>query len=81
MSYETPEEIASRAKKEMKRAGDSQKAVAERLKDGSRSAVSHALNEPSTRRITTLRNILELYGYTVDTKNPMYEVTEDDSVK
>lgn len=76
MPYRTPTEIAQRIESVREH---SHTAIADRL-DVDRSAVSHALGSPSSRRIRLLARIAELYSIEVNPDAPAYPVDEE-SVK
>lgn len=71
--YWTPEQIATVV--EYVR-DDTHSEIADQL-DVDRSSVSHALNEPSARRIKLLSRIAGLYGLDVDSKAVAYRVDEE----
>jgi len=72
MPYKTPNEIAQCIESVREH---SHTAIADRL-DVDRSAVSHTLGSPSSRRIRLLARIAELYDIEVDPDAPAYPVDE-----
>ena len=70
VDYKTPQQLADLADEVRT---DSHAEIADHV-GVSRSAVSHALNDPSPRRIRLLARILGLYGYDVDPDAPAYPV-------
>jgi transcriptional regulator with XRE-family HTH domain len=71
--YQTPQQIADRIE-EIR--DNSHAKIADHL-GVDRSAVSHALNDPSSRRIKLLAQIAGLYGIDVDPDHVAYAVSED----
>lgn len=69
----TPDQIADLIEQ---RRDDTHAEIADHL-EVDRSAVSHALSDPSSRRIKLLSRIAGLYGIDVDETQPAYEVDED----
>jgi len=67
-TYRTPDELAALADEVRT---ENHATIADHL-GVSRSAVSHALGDPSPRRMRLLARILRLYGYTVDPETPAY---------
>jgi transcriptional regulator with XRE-family HTH domain len=71
VTYRTPEELAALAEEVRT---ESHATIADHL-GVSRSAVTHALSDPSSRRVRLLARILGLYGYSVDSNGPAYPVS------
>jgi len=71
--YLTPPQIADLIKQ---RCDDTHAQIADHL-GVDRSAVSHALSDPSPRRIKLLSRIAGLYGIDVDHNEPAYKVDEE----
>lgn len=71
--YLTPQQIAELVEQ---RRDDTHAQIADHL-GVDRSAVSHALSDPSSRRIKLLSRIAALYGLDVDADEPAYEVDEE----
>jgi hypothetical protein len=70
-TYRTPDELAALADEVRT---ESHATIADHL-GVSRSAVSHALGDPSARRVRLLARILRLYGYNVDPETPAYPIS------
>lgn len=71
--YLTPHQIADLIEE---RRDDTHAQIADHL-GVDRSAVSHALSDPSPRRIKTLARIAGLYGIDVDKDQVAYEIDEE----
>lgn len=71
--YQTPQQISDRIEETR---NDSHAEIADRL-GVDRSAVSHALNNPSSRRIKLLARVAGLYGIDVDPDHVAYAVNEE----
>jgi transcriptional regulator with XRE-family HTH domain len=71
VTYRTPEELAALAEEVRT---ESHATIADHL-GVSRSAVTQALSDPSSRRVRLLARILGLYGYSVDSDKPAYAVS------
>ena len=71
VTYRTPDELAALAEEVRT---ESHATIADHL-GVSRSAVTQALSDPSSRRVRLLARILDLYGYDVDPDRPVYPVS------
>ena len=75
VTYRTPEELSDLAQEVRT---ENHATIADHL-GVSRSAVSHALGDPSPRRMRLLARILSLYGYSVDPEAPAYPISDKSS--